>query len=598
MLSKRLAVSVAVTAVTALAGTLPVLATPTPTPAPSPVQYAVNGSCQREIEMVVWNFNPCIPEGEPLPPEVLRAIEEFRRERECRMSASPNPPPPVEPTSEPVPSEPPLVSASPIEAAPAERERVTPAESEPVPEPSASTPAPVPCPSLPVPDPTTVPTDPVTPVPTGTVPDPDPDPTSSPDPDPDPTTSPQPTGTPTGTPQPTTPVTPPPTSAPATCALESPTSPPVEGAEKDLIACRNPATLPYPNNPPIVFVAAGDSLTSSHWQTDFSLAMCGDGTRKDDRDLVGNHAIFSYAGRYYRNNGQILKYYNFARTGFKTWDMLNAGMGTPDACGNPWGRNASPAALAKDVIDKAKQLGHTAYFVTTGGINDTNWTDVLRQLTICRVFDWFNRQTPPLVTRLSWEATGGGGKALVLPNGGSCTLKVFNPNLLQKDFAYWNGVPPFSGADPEVRAAITRQVKGVVDEILGVRVDKLVWMKYYDMSGAKIDIGNYGYKYLKFLLSPTMQYLLPRLPVEVNVDLIDDAHKVATQQLQTDLNKAIENGLPLATNPKVKFAAADPTKPGQVIGDDDIQKTALGGCPHPNEDGQTKLATILGEALK
>ena len=85
--------------------------------------------------------------------------------------------------------------------------------------------------------------------------------------------------------------------------------------------------------------------------------------------------------------------------------------------------------------------------------------------------------------------------------------------------------------------------------------------------------------------------MLPgRIPSHV-VDLIDDAGwKKTTQKWVTDLNAEIKKAIP--NNAKVKFQDAP------ALDKDKIQKTMLGGCPHPNDVGHTELSKTLDTAFK
>ncbi|HZN19245.1 MAG TPA: hypothetical protein VFB84_13880 [Micromonosporaceae bacterium] len=150
----------------------------------------------------------------------------------------------------------------------------------------------------------------------------------------------------------------------------------VREARGDRIDCRNPNNIPDRANP-VVLVATGDSVTSAHHQWGFGTGLCNR-TSADFRGLTGNHAKFSYVGRYFDNlNPNVVEYYNFARTGFSTGEMRTSAANNPDGCGNNWGRAFPPVALADAVVRKAKADNRKAYFVTTGGVNNTNWTTVL-----------------------------------------------------------------------------------------------------------------------------------------------------------------------------------------------------------------------------
>ncbi|WP_157545482.1 hypothetical protein [Hamadaea tsunoensis] len=347
--------------------------------------------------------------------------------------------------------------------------------------------------------------------------------------------------------------------------------------------CRDPNTIPDPNNP-VVLTATGDSVTSAHHQFGFG-AMCAN-TSFDNRNLVGNNAIFSYAGRYTNNlNPNVSEYYNFARTGFTTRDMLAAGPATPDACGNPWGRAAAPVAQAAAVTRQAKADGKKAYYVTTGGINNTNWTTVLQQLIKCRGLE-FAAQTWANMSTFTWAAIG--GRNGIITNGGGCVWRIRNPNPFGTDWFIREGVPRYDG--PAQYPTITADAGTIVQTMLNAGADKVVWMLYYDINPANIDIGNFGWYYVRAYSPGWVVGLMPPTVTPTLQPLVDPAWVGAVRTVTTDLNNAILAGIP--ANPKVLaqtpplFAAAD------------IQTTALGGCPHPSASGHDKLAARLDAAFK
>jgi hypothetical protein len=322
-------------------------------------------------------------------------------------------------------------------------------------------------------------------------------------------------------------------------------------------------------------------VTSAHHQWGFG-AFCAR-TSADARGLTGNHAFFSYAGRYFNANANIVKYYNFARTGFGTTEMLgNPGARAADACGNPWARAASPVGLSEAVIRQAKRDGHKAYHVTTGGVNNTNWTDVLQQLTICRGLEWAQANVFPRGrTRFWWAAVG--GKAGIVTNGGGCVLQVYSPFFWRQDSFFRIGVPRYDGPAqlPTIRADATT----TVNKLLAAGADKIVWMLYYDMTLANVDVANFAWTYVRANAPAwVVGYLPPRIGA-LNVPLIDPVWVVAVRGLITALNNAIIAGLP--ANAKVGNV------PGALTVAGDIQNTAIGGSPHPSAAGHTKMANAL-----
>ncbi|GHJ47555.1 hypothetical protein Cs7R123_48970 [Catellatospora sp. TT07R-123] len=332
----------------------------------------------------------------------------------------------------------------------------------------------------------------------------------------------------------------------------------------------------------LVVVATGDSVTSAHNQTGFG-AMCA-ATAADARGLTGNDANFSYAGRYARAAGNVVEYYNFARTGYGTAEMRGR-VTRADSCGNGWNRPASPVGLADAVVRKAKQAGHLAHYVTTGGINNTNWTSVLEQLTICRAMEaaapWMNAV---FWTGFQWNAPG---RQNIVTQGGSCTMSI---TISWIGTAFIRvGVPAYDG--PAQLPTITADVAAIVNTMLAAGTDKIAWMMYYDLTPAQIDIGTFANFYLRSYLTAWLPgWVVSRIPniPPIFQPLIDAQWVAAVQALTTNLNNAIRAGLPanarvVAVAPPVLFAG-------------DIQSTALGGCPHPGASGHSKLATALAAA--
>jgi hypothetical protein len=552
-------------------------------------------SCVREIEGTTWLLDPCIPEGAPLPQDILDALEQARRDRCVPPTTSPvptstsswSPPPTSDPTYPSTTYSPPPPMGAGVQSStypPPTHSSTTGYPSSPSYPPPTSDPSYPPSTSYPPPtsDPSYPPST-TTPVPPTTTP-----PTSTPptcEPSPTPTTPP--TSPPTSPPvEPTDPLPPPP---PPSCVYDGQGGAPrsgvgsIEEARSDRIECRDRNTIPDRSNP-IVFVATGDSLTSAHHQFGFG-DMC-QATSFDRRMLTGNHATFSYAGRYFAMDPNIIEYYNFARTGFGTGDMLGAGAATADACGNAWGRGNSPVALADTVIRKAKADGHKAYYVTTGGVNNTNWTAVLSKLIECRGMEFMQQTIIPRST-FNWAAVG--GRAGIVTNGGSCILRVSPPWwLFQQDWFHRIAVPPYNGVG--MAGAITADVGRVMNTIIAAGADKIVWMLYYDLAPANVDIANFGLKHARARVPGWVADLMPVQIAANNQPLIDPMWVGAVRGLIANLNAAITAGVP--ANPRVRAAPA----PGFLAVD--IQNTAIGGSPHPSAAGHTKLANTLAATYR
>jgi hypothetical protein len=566
---RRFGRSIAVVTLAALvlgARAMTSLATPTSTYAvasaspPSP-------ACTVTLDSTYWYFDPCIDLTQPLPDDVVQALAEIDAER-----ASPAPSPTDVVTPGPSPSPFPT---------------------------DTSTPSPFPTDtSTPSPFPTGTSTP--TPFPTGTsTPTPFPTGTSTP--------TPFPTGTSTPTPFPTDTSTPTPSPTDTSC-------PPGDGstltagdkanlteAEKDNIPLSDPMDITKPRDitkipcdKRVVLTATGDSMTSAHFQFGFG-SFC-ENTAADLRNLIGNDALFSYASRYAALNPSVYKHYSLARTGFSTTQMLNAtGKAEVDGCKTPWDRVASPVNLSVSVIKKAKVDGYAAYHVTTGGVNDTNWSEVIQGVTQCRAMEWAqaNIKTLSKESSFAWNAIG--GKAAIVPVGGACTLRIFSPTFfgvpLHTDAFIHIAVPKYDGAG--LGAAITKNVTATVNAIVGAGVDKFVWMLYPDITLAQVDVANFALKYARLAttkLPDWAQGYLPPMIAPTLVVLIDPVHAVAAKKAITDLNAAIVLGIP--NNARVKTAASPIT-----LGTE-FQTTAVGGSPHPSEAGHKTMAKTLDTTYK
>ncbi|MDG4820521.1 hypothetical protein O7635_01470 [Asanoa sp. WMMD1127] len=343
-------------------------------------------------------------------------------------------------------------------------------------------------------------------------------------------------------------------------------------------------------------MATGDSVTSAHLQRTyhFPMGQCVGNTAEDNvRHLPGNDMMFSYAGKYATNlNRNVVEYFNFARTGYTTSDILGAGWDTPDACHNPWHRNSSPADLAERAIRQAKAEKKAAYFVSTGGVNDTNWTEVLTALTECGTIDYykqfaqeyFTKHNKPWQAVMKWfDGQGNYAAKSAVINGGSCHLRV-EGDITDHDYFHKKiDVPVYNG--PTHYNAIKQRVTDIIETMLAAGADKVVWMGYYDISPARLDFGAFGETYRQ-KVSKVLQDMLPgRIPFSVRPLLDDPGWQQTVGQWTAAMNNAIWQGVP--QNEKVRFVTPPALRSG------DIQQTGLGGCPHPNEPGHTALANAL-----
>lgn len=515
------------------------------------------GSCVRVINDVEWLLDPCIPEGAPLPPDLIEAIDDL-------AACPPESPPPSTPMSAPV-SNPATRTATAAARAGTQATMtatapVTETPSAPVTETPSASPSddPPECPDL------------GDPVPWPDYPPPGVSPSPTP---PDPTPSQEP--------------------IPAVCEADSPTpglaadDPKDESA--DLIKCRKKNELPDPNKP-ITLVGAGNSLVSAHHQTGFGIGTC-EHTASDDRKLTGNDAWFSFVGKYFNTNKQILDYYNFARTGFNTKDIVAAAAADKDGCETPWNRNDAPIKLSEKVIKAAKAAGRAAYFVADGGVNNTNWVKLLGQLAKCFGLDFAVNNllwvTGVFLVRVGFEyKVLNGLKKDIIKKGGSCitTVKAFGFT-----WATRIEVPAYDGPGSAAPSALARRIKGdvasAIKTVLDAGADKVVWLLYYDLNQAKVDIANLALAAAKSQFPDWLNRRLPNSVATFNVPIIDSDFAADVTKMTTDLDNEIIAGVP--NNAKVKTMTAPAFVPA------DIQNTAIGGCPHPSDSGHTKLADQL-----
>jgi len=369
----------------------------------------------------------------------------------------------------------------------------------------------------------------------------------------------------------------------------------LEQAHKDRICPkdRNPSS-------PVVVVATGDSVTSAHVQEKYAYPMgnCDGNTAEDHRKLPGNHMGMSYVGKYVNDiNKDVVEYYNFARTGYGTRQIMTAPKAHKDACQKEWGRDFPPIDLADRAVRQAKTDRKAAYFVTTGGVNNTNWTDTLAGVAKCGVIDHFRGLIQDYIQRnnLPWTASvrwfDGAGRRTTkdkVIDGGACDGRITG-NFTGRRYIHRRvDIPKYNG--PDKFAEIRTDVTDIVNKMLNAGADKVVWMAYYDISPAQIDVGLFAETY-RLALSRRIRGYLPGQILTHKVDLIDDpAWKTTTQKWVTELNAEIKKAIP--NNAKVKFADAP------ALDKDKIQKTMLGGCPHPNDVGHTELSKTLDAAFR
>ena len=227
-----------------------------------------------------------------------------------------------------------------------------------------------------------------------------------------------------------------------------------------------------------------------------------------------------------------------------TGDILGAPATYPDACENLWSRTSPPIALAETAVAKAKQDRRKAYLVTTGGINNTNWTQVAQGIAMCGMAE-------PMRTEM---------------------VKYF--------------------IGPANYAKITADANAITTRMVRAGADKVVWMGYYDITPAKVALGSFAQTYVQNTKLPDpVKGALPNIP-DVEVDLVTQpAWKTQVQTWTKDVNNAIRASI-LPADPIVRF------QPAPALTSDKIQKKLIGGCPHPNLPGHDELAKALDAAIK
>lgn len=571
-----------------------------PRPDGTVITTAADLPCTHIIDGIPIYLDPCVPDGDPLPDDIPPWIDEIQHIMEC--TGAQLQPPDESPTPEQTaavaatvigPSEttdptPTIVPSGPFSPTPTvsgfSSPPVTPTDS-PTAAPSAS---PTPCPT-PTGSPPPSSTVPPSPVPSVSPTEPTPSPTPSTiSPSPSPSESPEPC-TSASAPQP-----------PTAAAIDED---PPKDKEADRL-CRKPADSAKDT----VLVATGDSVTSAYQQAKSvaSLNCTINGSTKDHRGLWGNDMLFSYAGKYYTTiNKNISEYYNFARIGFTTDDIRKIAAAGTDTCKNPWNRVKPPLDLAVDAVKAAKTDKKQAYFVTTGGINNTNWTDILAQFAKCRGLQILADAFKATVfstndTKFEWWAKGElpGKIDNIMAKGGGCRATFYVnrwplPPLILDPIRI--AVPAYDGPGSGANeSALSKQIpddaKAIVDAIVTAGADKIAWMLYYDINWAEIDMAAVAKDILGGIRA--IKYIKGVVPAIFNLgaaSLVPPELVGKAATYQKAMNDAIKSKIP--ANPKVTVVTAPVLRAG------DIQQTTPMGCPHPNDSGHTKLANALKGAF-
>ncbi len=120
--------------------------------------------------------------------------------------------------------------------------------------------------------------------------------------------------------------------------------------------------------------------------------------------------------------------------------------------------------------------------------------------------------------------------------------------------------------------------------------DKIAWMLYYDINWAEVDLAAVTKDILGDVRA--IKYIKGIVPAIFNLgpaSLVPPELVGKASAYQKAMNDAIKSKIP--ANPKVTVVTAPVLRAG------DIQQTTPMGCPHPNDNGHTKLANALKGAF-
>jgi hypothetical protein len=370
-------------------------------------------------------------------------------------------------------------------------------------------------------------------------------------------------------------------------------------------------------------VASGDSVTSAHNQVNSGVPTAAfpcPGTTAIGTG-IGNDHRFSYAYGVFTGDPRFGAgaYYNFARTGFDTRQMLTAGAATTDACNNKWGdtirnpalRASNPFALVLRAAGYEMAKGRKVAWATTGGVNNTNWTGLLINYAACDLLGRVSRAnavlrntstfvvTPTGQAAHTFDGTIADGQSLtgLLQRGGTCNFSI--PRVVNRTFT----VPLFNIATsgPVITADITTMVSGG----LVAGISKIVWVGYYDMSLATINIS--GALAGLGVPAATITAIL-RVLAQAGIGQIvpfvsgGGARGLVVQGYLDQLDDAICKGVGLgalsaqlliAPIPVPGTASCTRWKDAGFTAATDMQDTAPGGSPHPSTAGHAKLAKMV-----
>jgi len=418
--------------------------------------------------------------------------------------------------------------------------------------------------------------------------------------------------------------------------------PPVGGNERDVLEDRlGEFGNPYiPDERCWSLVATGDSVIAAHNQQSSGIPVNGfpcPGTVNN-----GNDHRFSFAYRAFAAGSRFSggAYYNYARTGFTTSQILTARADSSDGCLNEWGRTIrfpdnrrrSPMWHLQSTIDYEHRLGNKVAWLATGGVNNLNWTEVLATFKTCDVLrravaNVSFRYRPPVVgivtgdivtitgavlvtptgqrspTTLNGNANDTAAMAALLEKGGRCqaTLTIDTAATRPRPFSTTVTVPELNLRAQ--RAQITIDVTTMTRQGLQADVDRLVWLGYYDIRPTVFDVR--GVVAAFALPAPVVDRIIATLgqaglPEKLPVASTAQERAVIRDNLNL-LSDAVCSGVELvkaqAPAPQGRKLTCLRWFEAGITRADQIQSTVPGGAPHPNAAGHQKLAETILQKL-
>lgn len=345
-------------------------------------------------------------------------------------------------------------------------------------------------------------------------------------------------------------------------------------------------------------------MTSAHNQWASGIPSAGDPCPNTTRGVAGtgNEPSFSYAFRVFHGAAKFAggNYYNYARTGYTTGDMRFATNATTDACANRWGKGASPFGMVLATAGWEKSQQRKVAWVTTGGVNNTNWSTMLGEFVMCSM------------AQSAWRYSTG---MTITPNGGAAhRLNGSNQDMLALDQLLARGGSctfsfPFAGSTtvnvpafdlPTTGPGITADVSAMVAGAVAAKLDRIIWVGYYDISPAVVEVPGmiratltargWNATMIELLINRLARSGFPAtFPISRNA-----AQTTTLRTNLTALNTAIcsgvaagQRGAPAGAVTCTTWPMAGFSVPG------DIQRTVKGGMPHPSSAGHGKLATMV-----